>query len=120
MTFEEWFHKHCEPIDLQIEQAIKNDEIIDMSAKTYRDDLKEAFDAGFKAGQDDHCIMRTQAQRIAELEALYKKALEDVVKLSDENKGAKKIIKGLLEIYCVYPQGVEPALITKAKQFIKE
>ena len=114
MTFEEWFHKHCEPIDLQIEQAIKNDEKIDMSAKTYRDDLKEAYDAG----QDEHCIMRTQAVRIAEHEAVYKKALEDVVKLSDEKKEAKEIIKDLLEYF---PTGFRTSTERKrAEQFIKE
>ena len=58
------------------------------------------------------------ADRIAELEAVYKKALEDVVKLSDEKKEAKEIIKDLLEYF---PTGFRTSTERKrAEQFIKE
>ena len=48
MTFDEWFHKEYEPVDLQIKQYAERKEGLHIPATVYLEDLKKAFEAGQK------------------------------------------------------------------------
>ena len=54
--FNNWWHKHYEPADIQIDDLISGGENIYMPASVYKDDIKVAYLQGYKDANKWHFV----------------------------------------------------------------
>lgn len=76
--FDNWFHAHFDPADIQIKDVAEKKDYIKVYAENYLNELKEAFDAGRRSvlDSDDFDIMCIQADYSVESADKYRALME--------------------------------------------
>lgn len=105
-NFDCWNHAHNDPANIQIEDMIKKNESMTVSAKTYLNDLKEAFEAGRRSvlDSDDFEIMCIQADTSVQSMDKYTSLIQftnaDIVRQASLLECARRYCHELEGEYC--------------------